>query len=154
MQMDIEEHLYITAWIGVLDTKTGEIEYSNAGHIIAPLLYDGSELTALEVSGFPICRWIPTVNYKKKKVFISDKGRILLYTDGLSDAWRTQEVGKISQEFDSPDELAKECLKTKKFDDILSTIWERVSSDDTITNLSDDVAMLLIEYNQATEEEV
>lgn len=153
MQMDIEEHLYITAWIGVLDTKKGELEYSNAGHIIAPLLYDGTKLETLEVSGFPICRWIPTVTFNKRKIDVPHKSRILLYTDGLSDAWRTHEVGKISSDFKSPDELARECLKLHEFKDILTTIWEMVSSDNTITNLSDDVAMLLIEHNEATEEE-
>ncbi|MCK5130415.1 MAG: SpoIIE family protein phosphatase [Clostridiales bacterium] len=148
MKMDIQEHLYITAWMAVLNLDTGELKYSNAGHIIAPLLYGGDKIQMLESSGFPVCRWIPNSNYVQKKTTIPKGGRILLYTDGLSDAWRTLEASRISQEYETPDALARGCLKIDAFEDILNVIWKSVSSDENMSRLSDDVAMLLIERTQ------
>ncbi len=144
MQMEIQEHLYITAWLAVLDMKTGLLKYSNAGHITAPLLYDGNIIKPLEISGFPVCRWIPSANFNQKEKIIAKGGRILLYTDGLSDAWRFHEAGEISEKYTTPDELAAGCLRESAFKDVLSNIWQALSSEDIKLNLSDDIAMLLI----------
>ncbi len=40
ISLDLAEHLYITAWVGVLDGSNGKLTYCNAGHIASPILSD------------------------------------------------------------------------------------------------------------------
>jgi sigma-B regulation protein RsbU (phosphoserine phosphatase) len=145
MGIDIQEHLFITAWLGVLNLKSGELKYANAGHIISPIMYDGKKITPLEARGFPICRWISEPDYVQMKKTIPNRGRVLLYTDGLSDAWRTREETGAESMFKTPDELARSCLKMTNFNEILESIWQGVNTDEFELKLSDDVAMLVVE---------
>ena len=148
MKMDIQEHLYITAWMASYNIKSKKLKYSNAGHLISPLLYYDNHIEALVVSGYPICRWIPNTNFEENSLIIQKGSRLLLYTDGLSDAWRTLEAGRISSEYETPNELIRGCLKKGSFKDILNNIWQGVSSNEETVNLSDDIAMLLFERIQ------
>lgn len=142
-QMGVEEHLYITVWLAVLNFGSGELIYSNAGHIVAPLLYNGKEIVPLELSGYPICRWMPEADYSQKTTVLPKKGRLLLYTDGLSDAWRMFHGSMDSDEIDSPDSLARDCLLKQKPNKCLDTIWGKISSG-ADGELTDDIAMLLV----------
>ena len=145
LSLDIQEHLYITAWLGVLNLKSGELKYSNAGHIISPIMYDGEKITPLEATGFPICTWVSAPDYIQMKKIIPKRGRVLLYTDGLSDAWRMKEETGAESMFKTPDELAESCLKMTDFNEILESIWQGVNTDEYELKLSDDVAMLVVE---------
>ena len=137
--------MYITAWLGVLDNNTGLLKYANAGHMIAPLIYDGSKTESLTAHGFPICRWISAAQFQQQERKIDKGTRILLYTDGLSDAWRTLKPDRQDDMYQTPDALAEACLKMNNFKEILQSIWEQVSPDDNTRDLSDDIAMLLVE---------
>ena len=79
-------NFFVTAWIGVMNTKTGELKYVNAGH--NPPLFarksghyeflrdiSGPVLTALE--GFP---------YKVHTLQLQKGDRLFLYTDGVTEA--------------------------------------------------------------------
>jgi sigma-B regulation protein RsbU (phosphoserine phosphatase) len=145
MGIDLQEHLYITAWLGVLNTKTGELKYSNAGHIISPLLYDGLNVAPMEAQGYPICRWIPNSHFPQKNIIVPKHGRVLLYTDGLSDAWRQIEGTGAQYMFKTPDELAESCVRMSSFSEILDSIWQGVRLNEYGIKLSDDVAMLVVE---------
>ena len=47
--------------------------------------------------------------------------------------------------FSTPDELAESCIKMTNFKEILESIWDGVNFNDYELNLSDDVAMLVVE---------
>ncbi len=145
MNIDLQEHLYITAWLGVLNTKTGELRYSNAGHVVAPMMFDGEKIELLENVGFPVCRWIGEPNYTKSTVVMDKGSRVLLYTDGLSDAWRMLEENHKNSAFDTPEKLAESCIRMTNFNEILESIWNGVNFYDYELKLSDDVAMLVVE---------
>ena len=145
MGIDLQEHLYITAWLGMLNTKTGELKYANAGHIIAPLMYDGMKISKLSGAGFPICRWVTSPSFEQQAITVPKKGRILLYTDGLSDAWRMKEDTDEKPIFRTPDELAESCLKMTDFKEVLESIWQGVRLDEYELKLTDDIAMLALE---------
>ena len=144
VQMELEEHLYITAWMAVLDVVTGDITYSNAGHIVSPLLLSGDDVESLEIAGYPICRWLPEVSYQEATVNIKQGGKLLLYTDGLSDAWRSSGIVGFSIQEDSPSKMARSCLIHEPADVCLDKIWQGLCRNIKENQLSDDVAMLLL----------
>lgn len=81
------EMLFVTSWIGYLDTETGEVEYSNAGHC-PPLIWRASEGKAeyLKMVAMPILGIVPETEYIVERTRLEPGDRILIYTDGVTEA--------------------------------------------------------------------
>ncbi len=80
-----QTEMFVTMLIGVLDTQTGELTYSNAGHN-APFLFSDKGCSQL-----PLLPKLPLglfdgVTYVEQKYTMEKGQTILLYTDGLTEA--------------------------------------------------------------------
>ncbi|NLG37592.1 MAG: SpoIIE family protein phosphatase [Clostridiales bacterium] len=150
-QMGLEEHLYITAWLGCLDIVTGRLRYSNAGHVAAPLLWDGNDVRPLELPGLPVCRWTEDARCRVGEAVLPPGGRLLLHTDGLSDAWRSSGAAEELAGYESARELARSCLMTQPEEIVLPSLWDQVSRGMDEQDMTDDVAMLLIAREPAAD---
>lgn len=79
-------HMYVTAFIGIVDINTGELEYINAGHY-PPIIMDGDKtFKPLDVEVNIFLGSMNDINYSSHKVNIKENEKILLYTDGVIDA--------------------------------------------------------------------
>lgn len=81
-----ESNMFVTLFLGILDIKTGELKYCNAGHN-PPVLIKNRK----EVNYFNITKAIPVglfeeYNYKEEVIQLSPGDQIFLYTDGLTEA--------------------------------------------------------------------
>ncbi|MGN0610406.1 MAG: PP2C family protein-serine/threonine phosphatase, partial [Ruminiclostridium sp.] len=78
--------LFVTAWMGVLDLKSGKLTYVNAGHN-PPMLgqKDGDFEYLKSPAGF-VLAGLETIKYKQKELFLSEGDKLLLYTDGITEA--------------------------------------------------------------------
>ena len=83
----LEKELYITVFLCVLNTKTGELIYSNAGHNCPPLVIGNDGIKEIESSGVPISNWLDEPLYEDKSIIIKDTDKIFLYTDGITNHW-------------------------------------------------------------------
>ena len=102
-ELDIDESIYITAFIIVMDIAAGEFLYANAGLSVAPLVYDGQSLTELFMPSQPVCRWFEKSEFSSEKAFLPPGGRILLFTDGIFGTSEDKlSIKKISERFTSP----------------------------------------------------
>lgn len=85
---DLQSELYIAFCCVLIDTKAKVLRWCNAGHI-APLLVrrkDGdSSVFPLETLGPPLGIF-PETEYPSRQKSWDETSRLLLYTDGLSDA--------------------------------------------------------------------
>ena len=79
-----ETGIFITSWFGILNLKTGRIEYVNAGHN-PPLLYSKktNEFTYLETKSNLVLAGLENINYSKQEIKIEPGDRLFLYTDGV-----------------------------------------------------------------------
>lgn len=143
-QMGLEEHLYITAWLGALELATGKLRYSNAGHIAAPILWDGERVHSLEMPGMPICRWMEDARYRVETAELPPGGRLFIHTDGLSDAWRHSGAAEELTGYRSARELARCCLTAQPAEIVLPSVWDQVSRGMDEQAMTDDIAMLLV----------
>ncbi len=86
LAMRNEANMFVTAWIGVIDLKTGEMEYVNAGHN-PPLLkrHDGTVEYLRQKCGPPLAA-MDGVHYCKQTIVFEPKDGIVLYTDGVTEA--------------------------------------------------------------------
>ena len=76
-----EQQMFATAFVGVLDLKTGELCYCNAGHT-APILAAGGVASQLEVvSNVPIglAKW----EFVEQHIQLQPGSLLFLYTDGV-----------------------------------------------------------------------
>ena len=78
---------FITAWFGILNLKTGVIEYANAGHN-PPVIYSKKEdkYSFLKSNPNLILAIMDDTEYEKNKVTLGIGDKILLYTDGVTEA--------------------------------------------------------------------
>lgn len=81
---------FITLFYGVIDFETHVMTYTNAGH--NPQLLDtGSELTSLEKGG-TVIGLLPDWDYEEGAILLPPKSRLVLFTDGVSEAQREDGV--------------------------------------------------------------
>ena len=85
---DNEEGMFITAWLGIIDLMTGEVNACNAGHNFPAILKkDTEEGYRIEktVHGPPIC-FLPGMGFEEYNFRLHPGDRIFLYTDGVTEA--------------------------------------------------------------------
>ncbi len=83
--------LFVTAWMGVLDIKTGELRYVNAGHN-PPLLKraDGEFEYLRERSGL-VLAGMNNIKYRQSSLRVNPEDRLFLYTDGVTETTDTKQ---------------------------------------------------------------
>ena len=81
-----DANMFVTAWIGIVDLETGELEYVNAGHN-PPLLkrISGSVEYLTDRSGPPLAV-MDGVRYRRHALTLAPGDGIVLYTDGVTEA--------------------------------------------------------------------
>lgn len=76
----------------VLDTRTGELSYTNAGHPPIAVVHPDGECELLNEGG-PIIGLGGLVPYKERRVFVHPGDKVVLFTDGLIE--RRNEAGEL-----------------------------------------------------------
>ena len=85
-----ESGMFVTAWMGILDITTGNVQFANAGHN-PPLLKhaDGSFEYVKSRAGF-VLAGMEGIKYRASELTLSPGDRIFLYTDGVTEATNTE----------------------------------------------------------------
>ena len=86
-RLDIDDSVYITAFIAVLDREKDALVYANAGLSVPPLLFDGEEAAELFLPSQPVCSWFENPAFAVGKKAFHPGGRLLLYTDGIFESY-------------------------------------------------------------------
>ncbi|MDO5445784.1 MAG: SpoIIE family protein phosphatase [Eubacteriales bacterium] len=78
--------MFVTVWMGILDLKTGNLEYVNAGHN-PPLIYnENGEFEYLKCRPGFVLTGMPGLKYKAQKASLRPGDKLFLYTDGVTEA--------------------------------------------------------------------
>ena len=83
-----ENGMFITAWLGIINLTTGEVNACNAGHNYPAILKKDSEegyVIEKTVHGPPIC-FLPGMPHVEYNFRMNPGDRLFLYTDGVTDA--------------------------------------------------------------------
>lgn len=83
---DNDAAMFVTVVYAILDTKTGDLEYGNAGHNLPYLLSSRVGITALENPGGMALGVLEDRVYPVKRVRLQPGDGLLLYTDGVTEA--------------------------------------------------------------------
>ncbi len=82
--------MFLTAFIAILNTETGELEYVNAGHN-PPVIKLSDKFEYLKSDANLVLSAMENYEYKSSKIFLKPENDILIYTDGVTEAQNTKE---------------------------------------------------------------
>jgi len=139
---DSPSNMFVTVFYGVLDTRNGAFEYSNAGHNIPYLISSSGEVKLLEDVGGLILGVMKDVEYQSNVIMIKPGDRIFLYTDGVTEA-----MNKSNEEF--TENRLLECLSgnlTTTPKELVHHVINEVNSFSNGKEQSDDITCLALKY--------
>lgn len=133
--------MFVTAFIGVLDLRTGKIEYVNAGHC-PPLKKTKDGYAYVDVIKNMVLGVKPNYEYKVEEITLHQNERLFLYTDGITEA-QTKE-----NKFFGEDRLLKTLNKKElPLSKTLAHIHKSIQKFIGDAPQFDDITMLIVEFH-------
>ena len=81
-----EAGMFVTAWMGILDTNTGMITYANAGHNPPLVRHADGSFAYLKTKPNFILAGMEGIRYRKNELQLKAGDTLYLYTDGVTEA--------------------------------------------------------------------
>jgi len=130
---------FITFFIGILDPKTGDFTYVNAGHNPPLVAHADGSVEKLEGTGL-ILGILPIATYTQKTCNLAPGDALLLFSDGVSEPVRPD-----SDEEFGEDRLAQSLAKLRDQDSqsIIDTINQEVREFTGGLPLPDDITLVV-----------
>jgi sigma-B regulation protein RsbU (phosphoserine phosphatase) len=139
---DNESMMFMTTFYGVLDLRSGELAYANAGHTQAYLLSErGVELLGAQ-PGLPL-GVAEDFLYPPHRHRLAPGEAVVLYTDGITEA--ADAAGELFGEKRLEAVLAGP--RTASCEQIVGAVFDAVVKFSKGTSQSDDIAILVVRYN-------
>lgn len=139
---ETDPSMFVTAFCGSLDLRSGRLRYSNAGHDRPLIVTPGKPVRRLESkSGLPL-GVLPKFTYIVEEIVLDPEDALFLYTDGVTEATnRAEEMFTIERVRQVLGESASANPAS-----LIHTIVEHVDRFAQMTPQADDLTMLCIGY--------
>jgi len=140
---DNDNNFFVTIFCVILDIKTGEVQFANAGHNPPLICRDGGDFEFLKVPNDFVLGPMPDTEFEPGKLILEPNDVIFLYTDGVTEAMNPE-----SQLFS--DKRLIQCLskmKEKGIQDIIHGVRTEVATFAQGAPQSDDITLLALKFN-------
>ncbi len=135
-------NMFVTVFLGVLDTRSGSFEYSNGGHNPPYLISADGTAKQLDNIGGLLLGAIKDVEYQSNVVMLKPGESLFFYTDGVTEAFNKDE--EEFQEARLEKSLAnRNSLNT---DELVQHVFDDVQSYSEGTLQSDDITCVALKY--------
>jgi sigma-B regulation protein RsbU (phosphoserine phosphatase) len=124
---DNPAYMFVTMFLGILNTVTGELNYTNAGHCPTLIRRANGNLDRLDPLHGPVVGARAGLAYKEDSVNVSKGDLILMYTDGVTESQNRQKEFYTekrlidllaARDFDSPEAAVQATVSdVKQFED-------------------------------------
>ena len=135
-----DANMFVTLFLGILNVRSGEFTYVNAGHTAPYIVNNNGTIEALPSSKNPVVGAFEDIEYDDHTMTLKNNEKLFLYTDGVTEAF-----SEADEQFGER-RLEKILVQNKN-----------ISEDETIKNMqdtltkfagkceqSDDITMLVI----------
>ena len=78
--------MFVTAWLGILDTKTGVLKFANAGHNPPLFKRNGENFEYMKARSGMLLAGMEGIKYRKNELQLVPGDKFYLYTDGVTEA--------------------------------------------------------------------
>ncbi|MBO7152152.1 MAG: SpoIIE family protein phosphatase [Clostridia bacterium] len=137
-----ESGMFVTAWMGILNTETGVLQFANAGHN-PPLIKkaDGSFEYLKTRAGF-VLAGMEGIRYRASELTLGKGDRLFLYTDGVTEATNTENKlygeARLLEYFNENSKV--------KAEDLLPMLKANIDEFVGEAPQFDDITMLMLDY--------
>ena len=140
-----ESSMFVTIFFGTLNLKTGEMLYVNCGHNLPLFIRPKKQAKFMKKTKGIIVGAVENAEFRLERMLMKPGDTIFMYTDGVTEA-----MNEKSDMF-SDERLLKEIntMLDKTIEDQVSCLMEKISTFSKGVPQSDDIAMLVLQYNGA-----
>ena len=130
---------FATLFYGVLNTKTYEFHYCNAGHNYPFLIRSGGEIERLDIGGL-VLGALEDFSFEESKVQLEPSDLLVVFSDGISEATNSRE------EMFSEERLERFIIENRDRSaaDIVEVILDEVRRYAELTPQSDDMTIVVM----------
>lgn len=138
--------MFVTVFYAILNVKTGELVYTNAGHNAPVLIHSDGEVFFLEPTGDVVLGIDGQAVFHERKIQLSSQDRLFLYTDGVTEAMNA------AYEQYGEERLLEVCRETVGDTpaDMVKRVSERVAEFVDGAEQSDDITMMGVRWEDKT----
>ena len=139
-----ESDMFVTAWIGKFDLSTGKLTFTNAGHNPPLIVHADGECEYLKSRPGFVLAGMEGIMYRENEITLNKGDRILLYTDGVTEAT------DINEALYGEDRLLSYINKNKnlKAEELLLGLKKDIDLFVGEAPQFDDITMLVFDYKK------
>ncbi|MBR4981347.1 MAG: SpoIIE family protein phosphatase [Lachnospiraceae bacterium] len=139
-----EAGMFVTAWIGILDLKTGVVKFANAGHNPPMIRKANGEFVYMKSRAGLVLAGMEDIPYMEQEMQLEPGDRIFLYTDGVTEA------NDIDGKLYSEERLERfiNSVKEEKAEDVLNAIKGDIDLFADEAPQFDDITMLMLDFKK------
>ena len=138
---DNESCMFVTFFCGILDIRTGQVDYSNAGHNLPYVVSDGI-LAALPKTGGMALGVSEAADFRSSQILLKRGDQLVLYTDGVTEA-----MDKDDQFFaEGRLETTLQAMKGRRGKEVVEGVVKAVQHFSNGAPQSDDITLLVLGY--------
>lgn len=124
---------FVTVWIGMIDTDTGMLTYSNAGHT-PPYIIGSDAVRRMECPKGLVMGYSRKAKYTSETIQLDDGDAVFLYTDGVNEAFDEdqEQYGqeRLSSALEGARGLTPQSIVDHVREDVRSFVGDAPISDD------------------------
>ena len=144
-----EAEMFVTAWLGYLDLKTGLVRVANAGHNPPILIHEGVAEYVILRPGLMLAG-MDGVRYREQTMQLEKGDMLYLYTDGVTEAMDNDEEQYGEERLKALLSFGENIPAPSAENGVVEPVCQAVLADvQTFTNgaeQSDDITMLCVRY--------
>jgi serine phosphatase RsbU (regulator of sigma subunit)/anti-sigma regulatory factor (Ser/Thr protein kinase) len=137
------QQMFVTALAGILDLRTGQVEYADAGHEPPFIMQSSGAVRMLDKVGGLVLGFIPGEEFRSGTMQLNPGDTLVLYTDGVTEAMN------VDHELFGADAIERTLSQTGQGADseaIIKAVLEDVRVFVGEAEQHDDITMLVIQY--------
>lgn len=162
-----DENMFVTGWMGILETTTGKFTYVNAGHNPPILLHNGTNQRDDQGSDAGNYQWLKSkpgfilggmenTQYHQEEIQMEPGDLIYLYTDGVTEAINQDEemfgegrlIETLTSQIKSSIETGVKINQDAGLEEMCTNIQSKINDFAKEQEQFDDITMLVMEYKK------
>jgi len=143
-----QEDMFVTAFMGILNTRTGVMRYVNAGHNPPLIRKANGSYEWLPVKQGFVLAGLPNIRYTEQEIVFEQGDTLFLYTDGVTEA-----MNRVEQLY-SPKRLIRVLNQfpgSLGLEGTIVGIKEDVDHFSEGAEQADDITMLMLRYDRSAD---
>lgn len=142
LSRDNKSSMFVTVFLGIINVKTGEVTYTNAGHNPPYLKRSDGSIGKIDAFHGPVIGAMPGLSYKQDELELDKNDIILMYTDGVTETFN--EADQLFGENRLVNILEENGVGTSE--ELINATLAKVISFQGETEQADDITILAVQY--------